>query len=40
MNIYSKLNQKQIKLLEEAGDIIEDREYSKEDQYNMLANNF
>lgn len=31
MNIYKKLNEKQIKLVEEAGDIIEDREYSEEE---------
>ena len=31
MNIYKKLNEKQIKLVEEAGDIIEDREYSIEE---------
>lgn len=41
MNIYNKLNQKQIKLLEEVGDIIEDREYSKEEvkqMQNVVAN--
>ena len=31
MNIYRKMNEKQIKLLEEAGDIIEDREYNLEE---------
>lgn len=31
MNIYKKLNEKQIKLVEEAGNIIEDREYSIEE---------
>lgn len=31
MNIYRKMNEKQIKLLEEAGNIIEDREYNLEE---------
>lgn len=31
MNIYKKMNEKQIKLLEEAGNIIEDREYNLEE---------
>lgn len=41
MNIYKKLNEKQIRLVEEAGDIIEDREYSKEEirqVTNVVAN--
>lgn len=38
MNIYKKLNEKQIKLVEEAGDIIEDREYCEE-EVKQLANN-
>lgn len=31
MNIYRKMNEKQIKLLEEAGNTIEDREYNLEE---------
>lgn len=41
MNIYIKLNEKQRKLVEEAGDIIENREYSEEEVkqvQNILAN--
>lgn len=41
MNIYRKMNEKQIKLLEEAGNIIEDREYNLEEMKqvaNAVAN--
>lgn len=41
MNIYKKLNEKQIRLVEEAGDIIENREYSEEEirqVANVVAN--
>lgn len=41
MNIYRKMNEKQIKLLEEAGNIIEDREYNLEEVKqvaNVVAN--
>lgn len=41
MNIYIKLNEKQRKLVEEAGDIIENREYSEEEVkqvQNILVN--
>ncbi len=31
MNIYTKLNEKQRKLIEETGNIIENREYSEEE---------
>lgn len=41
MNIYKKLNAKQIKLVEEAGQNIENREYSEEEirqVANVVAN--
>ena len=41
MNIYKKLNEKQIKLVEEAGQNIENREYSEEEirqVANVVAN--